>query len=397
MLVECQRNPYLKELATRVVSCRQSDRGWEVILTDTVLYPEGGGQPSDYGTVNGIAIHHVERASGGEVIHVAEKSVDQGDAVVTVDWARRYDHMQQHTAQHLITALVQDEMGFETLSFHLGQERCDIVLDTNKLSVSQLETIETMANDAIRGALPVSHRTVEVADMEGLNIRTRGLPEGFEGAVRLVEIQGLDLNTCGGTHVASTAELQAIVLTGTESVSQGTRLYFVAGQRVLAMTRRQRMNERQLTELLSVGSEQHLEAVNKVMADGAAARKASQRLLQSLADSVAGELVASEASVLSHHQRDADLSYLNRVAQLVHGARKGAVLLLTAGAPTGVGLMLLAGPANVVSSVSTEVSRILAAKGGGRPGLFQGRATALNHRDDALAYLKATVPAVPPV
>ncbi|HKJ02531.1 MAG TPA: alanyl-tRNA editing protein, partial [Longimicrobiales bacterium] len=223
-----EREPRLRRLDTEVVSAGE-DRGRPfVILADTILYPEGGGQPADGGTVGGVPVVDV-RKTAGAIRHVLASPAPSGPVTVELDWTRRFDHMQQHTAQHLLTAVADQRFGWPTTAFHLGAHVSDIELGTPGIDAAELAELEEAVAAEIRAARPVTARRVSPEAYAALPVRSRGLPEGHTGDVRLVEIEGIDLNTCGGTHCASTAELEALKLLGTEPVRGGTRLFYAAG------------------------------------------------------------------------------------------------------------------------------------------------------------------------
>lgn len=191
-------DPTATTLRTPVLACTPVGDRWEVLLADTVLYPESGGQPDDHGTVAGQAVRGLRKEVGG-VVHVLEAPVE-GEVEVRLDWARRFDHMQQHSGQHLLSAIAEDRFGLPTTAFHLGRERSDVELDGD-LDAVRRDALEDAVNAVIREDRPVRVREVEPEEMAGMPVRSRGLPEGFTGKVRLVEIAGADLNKIGRAHV----------------------------------------------------------------------------------------------------------------------------------------------------------------------------------------------------
>ncbi|MBK9966059.1 MAG: alanyl-tRNA editing protein [Holophagales bacterium] len=226
-----EREPYLTELSVRVAETGiENGQPWAV-LDDTVLYPEGGGQPADRGLLGGVPVLDVQVVDGA-IRHLLASPVSEGPFELQLDWNRRFDHMQQHTAQHLLTAVAADRLGWETTAFHLGPETCDVELAVASVGAGDLLRLEDEVAAEIRAARPVTQRRVRPDEMGSLPVRSRGLPEGHEGDVRLVEIEGIDLNTCGGTHLRATSEIEALKLLGTEKLRGGTRLFFVAGGRI---------------------------------------------------------------------------------------------------------------------------------------------------------------------
>ncbi|MEM1182377.1 MAG: alanyl-tRNA editing protein, partial [Acidobacteriota bacterium] len=230
-------DPYLTSLDVEVLSLHELDDVDPpvplryALLSDTVCYPEGGGQPADRGELGGARIVDVQKGPDG-LRHFFEGELDLGPATLQLDWGRRFDHMQQHTAQHLLTAVAADRFGWPTTSFHLNPEVCDIEVDAHGLTNKDLRELEEAVAREILADRPIRSRSVEPAQLESLNVRSRGLPEGHRGAVRLIDIDGVDLAACGGTHLSSTAEVGALALLGVESMRGGLRLRWVAGDRV---------------------------------------------------------------------------------------------------------------------------------------------------------------------
>jgi Ser-tRNA(Ala) deacylase AlaX len=250
-----ERDPYICTLDTEVVAAG-ADRGRPfVVLADAVFYPEGGGQPADRGSVGGVAVEDVRWAEG-QVRHFLAGPAPAGRVRVELDWARRFDHMQQHTGQHLLTAIAQERFGWRTTAFHLGERVSDIELDVPAIAPEQLEALEEAVAAEIRAARPVTARRVTAEEFAALPVRTRGLPEGHVGDIRLVEIAGLDLNTCGGTHVGSTAEIEALKLLGTEGMREGTRLRFAAGGRLRRLLGAHEERAARLRQVLGASDEE---------------------------------------------------------------------------------------------------------------------------------------------
>lgn len=385
MLLACQLDSARREGPATVLECQPAEGGYDVVLDTVLLYPEGGGQPSDHGTVGGQAVLGLSKRPDGAVVHRLAAPVS-GEVQVQVDWARRFDHMVQHTGQHLLTAICQDRLGLATTAFHLGPERCDIELDAPALSEAQMSLIEEACNAVIREARPVTPRVVTRQDLDGLGVRTRGLPEGLEGPIRLIEILGLDLNTCGGTHVSSTAQLQALKLLHAERIRGGVRLHFLVGGRVLAALEASGRREAALTRILSQGAQGLVPAVEKLAEDARASSKALKALQLELALALGEALASRPEAVLTAHRDDADMGFLNSIAGVVLARRPDALVLLTAGAVDGV--FLLAGPEDRVKAAGGRVAEILEGRGGGARGRFQGKGARLDRRADAEAFLR---------
>jgi alanyl-tRNA synthetase len=391
-----EREPYRVELEVEVRAAGEESGRRYVVLDDTVLYPEGGGQPADRGLLGEVAVVDVQRRDG-ELRHYLAAPVLVGRARLRLDWSRRFDHMQQHTAQHLLSALAADRRGWPTTSFHLGDRACDVELEVPVLAAGQLEELEELVAEEVRAARPVTARRVSAEEYSRLGVRSRGLPEGHVGDVRLVEIAGVDLTTCGGTHLRSTAEIEAVKLLGTEPMRGGTRLHFVAGGRA---RRRLGEHEARLAELRRL-----LEAPEADLAAAATAkleqlRDAQRRgrlLEERLADALAEALAARARPLAEVHLDDADGSLLQRLAARFQERAPEGVLLATASGAKGGFFALAAGPAAAldVRAAGARVAELLGGRGGGSGRLYQGKAGALDRRPQALAALAAALPAPP--
>ena len=325
-----ERDPFLRTLETVVLETGvEEGRPWAV-PEDTLFYPEGGGQPTDRGKIGEAAVLHVEKREG-RILHFLDRPVERGPARCFLDWERRWDHMQQHTAQHLLTALAEDRFGWKTRAFHLGPEVCDIDLDAPHLSDKERIRLEEEAAREVGAARPIRVRYVEAGELESLQVRTRGLPEGFEGPVRLVEIEGLDLNTCGGTHLPDTARIGAIALLGTEPMRRGTRLFFVAGERVRRRLRWREDAFGRLRSLLGVGDEEvpaaveaRLEKIKELVKD--------RKKLLALAARLEGEALAGgEGPFAAGHYPWGDSESLFLTVKAALEVSPGKVFFLTAG------------------------------------------------------------------
>ena len=385
-----EREPERRELDVHVASTGSDEQGAFVTLDDTILYPEGGGQPADHGWLDEIFVTDVQHRDG-QIRHYVEAPVSQGPKRLRLDWQRRVDHMQQHTAQHLITAIAADAFGWLTTSFHPGSETSDIEFDVDMLASTDLEALEDRVMEAVRAALPVTSRREAPEELDSLAVRTRGLPEGHVGDVRLVEIQGIDLNTCGGTHLASTAEIEAVKLLDTEPMRGGTRLVWIAGGRMRRRLAGHEERNRELRRVLETGDDQLVELAEA----RSAALKDAGRRLRSLQEQLAAELGAKLAGasgpVVDAHFDDADGSFLQLVGRRFAADSATGIALLTARSAGKLFFVVAGGPDSSIdlAAIGTAVAELLDGRGGGPPGLYQGKAKSLENLPDALRLLNA--------
>jgi len=263
---------YLREFRARVVEAT----GNRVYLDRTAFYPTSGGQPFDQGSLGGVAVREVIDEED-RIAHVMESPVS-GDVQGILDWPRRYDHMQQHTGQHLLSAVLEELFAIRTVSFHLGAEVSTIDVDAPLLAPEQLERVEDRCAEVIAEARPVQI-TFEDAS-ESLELRKASTRSG---TLRIVNIDKLDRSACGGTHVRTTAEISLILTGKLEKIRGITRLEFACGTRAL---RRARSDYRLLAAIgraLSVPPEQTPELLAGLVEKNKALEKASQRLATELA------------------------------------------------------------------------------------------------------------------
>lgn len=398
----CQRDSYAREFTTTVVSCcpaeLQTDgnggkkevlSGFQVVLEDTLLFPEGGGQPDDRGTINDISVLRVTRR-GAQADHFTQTPLSPGSQVqVRVDWERRFDHMQQHSGQHLITAVADLLFGLKTTSWELGKLRCVIELDSPSVTAEQVAAIEQSVNQKIRDRLPVSVRELSLDDPEVEQVRGRGLPDDHAGPIRVVTIEGVDSNMCCGTHVNNLSDLQVIKILGTEKGKKNkSNLIFLAGNRVQKWMERSHGSEKALTSLLKCGAEDHVEAVKKLQNATKLLQKNNLNLLRDLAVHTAHTLRSSPAwgGVVTLHRKEGDSEFMNIIANEI--GSEETLLFLTVGDEKGAGLFLLAGPTEAVETLGPRVAEVLEGKGAGKKGRFQGKATKMSRRAEVQALLQ---------
>ncbi len=383
-----EREPYRTELDAAVLTVGQEGNRAFAVLDDTVLFPEGGGQPADHGRLGEVAVTDVQRVEG-ELRHYLAAPVAPGPVHLTLDWRRRFDHMQQHTAQHLLTAVALDRYGWRTTAFHLREAACDIELSAASLSAAELEALEEAVVAEIRADRPVRARRVEPEALQELAVRSRGLPAGHRGDVRLVEIEGIDTNTCGGTHVRAIGEIETIKLLGTESLRGGTRLHWLAGGRVRRRLGEHEARAAELRDAFSTGDAE-LTAVARLKLGQLKDLRRRQKMLEGrLAEAVAAQLAAHDDDVVEAHFDDADMGFLQQIARRFCRSQHAGAALLTAAGEAGAFFVVAAGGASSldVSAAGPRVAAALEARGGGSGGIFQGKAQSLAGRGAALAAL----------
>ncbi|CAK0770566.1 hypothetical protein CVIRNUC_003780 [Coccomyxa viridis] len=426
-LLPCQQDCYTREGHARVLSCdaepvtHNCEQRFKVVLSQSPLYPEGGGQPADRGRLSCpdgkllAEVVDVRREADGAVAAYTNAAVPSGAEVqVSIDWANRFDLMQQHTGQHLLSAACDEVAGADTVSWELhprpaGDEGSDSVcvdLAVPHLSSEQLRAIEERCNEVIRKGAAVSH--VILTDSNRQQVASSSVLRGelppadkVKGPVRMIEIEGVDINACGGTHVHSAAEIQAIKIKSLERTKGMVRLRFIAGGRVFAAMGRFLAQEGDLNKALGCGLPGWRRAVQKLQADRKQLKQRlaaySTEIAQTYALSLLPQLLLSNGW-LHAHREDADAEFLNTVAAVVESASPGSLTFLT-GSCTMPGsrqaklpdkldkVFLLSGPQDKVAELGPKVAAALGTRGGIRPGAFQGKVGSFDRLPQALKVL----------
>jgi len=276
-----------------VAESGQREQVWQVALDRTAFYPVGGGQPWDTGVLVATAksgavlevpVERVEEDEAGEVWHFVRKPLPEGTEVVgRVDAERRMDHAQQHTGQHLLSAVFLKELGAPTISFHLGADSVTIDLKVEKVSEEELRRVEAVANRLIYEDRAMRPGWVSREEAEAMLARgeLRKLPER-SGAMRIVEMEGVEFNACGGTHVRSTGAIGGLLVRRVEKVKQGWRVEFCCGLRAVRVAGKDFARLRELGALLSVGAGDLAGRVAGLIEDKKAAAKELKRLAREL-------------------------------------------------------------------------------------------------------------------
>jgi alanyl-tRNA synthetase len=387
-------DPFLCSFTATVTDIREYSREntqslWQVALDRSAFYPTSGGQPFDLGLLRAtsrqgsvleLPVVAVEEDERGEVWHFVHKPLISGTQVEgLVDWPRRLDHMQQHSGQHLLSAVFARELGAHTLSFHLGEEISTIDLDCPPLDEPTLARMEQIANEQIALNRPVSIRMLPRKEAEALlaSGELRKLPER-DGELRIIEIEEYDRNACGGTHVRSTGQIGSLLIRGTEKVSRGLRVSYACGLRAVKAARRDAGTLGVVAARLSVGALEVPASIERLQAEAKAAAKENQKLREELARYHAAQIaveVPFENGIrwVDRCMDDRDAEYLRMLASSLVAAVPHTVALLSC-AQGQTARLLLARGLDLDFHCGETLKAVLARfglRGGGSPGLAQ--------------------------
>tara|TARA_R110002003_G_scaffold288_16_gene18479 strand:- start:4880 stop:6208 length:1329 start_codon:yes stop_codon:yes gene_type:complete len=412
--LRCQKDSYLRSFETEVVSCEEysppktpqqngkskikkstdltkisqtaDSKTWLIELADSVLFPEGGGQPTDQGTITplstestaAIPISSVQR-HGLRCIHFSPTPLEPGTRVrQDVDFTRRWDHMQQHTGQHLLSAIM-DGMDLPTLGWSMGAAgEMNYIELPRKPSDEEIWTIQEECNQAIRANVAI---TVETPKGKGSD----SLPEDYDrekGVVRFIKIGDLDYNACCGTHLKQTSHIGVILLHNTASV-RGTncRLYFTAGDRAIKLATESVNGLRSIAVSMSSSSAPADVAagVQRLADQVSEARKKEKKMLAEIAKFEGDRIkvVLQEREHVFSYRATDGLDFINLVViEIKDVVKERGVVVLCSGEVKSTGSVVIIGMPKLVESMAAKVKEIVStAKGGGKGEKWQGKVT----------------------
>ncbi len=376
-------DPYARAFDAAVLSMTTMEGRPAARLDRTAFYPTSGGQPFDTGTLNGIRVLQVEEDEAGDVLHVVERALDPGPAHGEIEWDRRFDHMQQHTGQHVLSAAFDRGCNAPTVSFHLGAERSTIDL-SREPSATEIAAAEEAANRVVWENRPVSIRFASAEEAARIALRKESRRGG---ELRLIEVEGFDLSACGGTHVARTGEIGIIVIAGWERFKGGLRVEFVCGRRALATFRSLRDIVSAGARALTVHPSELPSSIERFQADAKDHARMIKRLQERLA-SHEGESLAASAEPIGAGRvvvaalEGWDAAGLKAIASSISARAGHAAVLL--GAPSSGSPVVVARAADLTFDASALLRAIVArfgGKGGGRDDLAQGGGVTASQED----------------
>ncbi|MFI5178007.1 MAG: DHHA1 domain-containing protein [Vicinamibacterales bacterium] len=374
-----------------VLSSETHDGHPVVVLDQTAFYPTSGGQPYDTGRLGGVRVLDVVDREDGTIAHVTDGGLPAGTTVHgDIDWPRRFDHMQQHTGQHLLSAAFDREHHVRTTSFHLGADGSTIDL-AREVSPEEIRQAEDLANQIVWEDRPVGIRFATEEEASRLPLRKEPTRTG---PLRLIDISGFDLSACGGTHVPRTGMIGIIAVTAWERFKGATRLTFACGGRALTSHRALRDVVSAATRALSIPAAELAPALERLRAES----RDQSRALRQLQEEVAAHRAASLRATAE------TIGPVRGVLSTVAGWDAAALKTLAVAIVSDAGLVaVLVGdgrPVPVVIARSADVSvdasawmrraaAELGGRGGGRPELAQGGLDAT--ADQVLAFARRTL------
>ncbi len=377
---------YLRTFDARVVERRQVDGRPSVVLDATAFYATAGGQPHDVGTLNLVPVLEVRVAEDGQILHLLGTALTETVVHGELDWERRFDHMQQHTGQHILSQAFLQSAQAETVGFHMGESEATIDLDVTPLVAEQVAASEMLANRVVMDDRPVSARFVSEQELPGMPLRK---PPAVEGPVRIVQVAQFDWSPCGGTHVRASGEVGPVKVTRSERRKGTTRIHFLCGWRALRDYGRKHLTVQALASRFTTSEDEIGPSVERL--------EAKAKDLQKALDDVQLELIryrvpewVSRAGVLNGIRvvrlafDEGDAVWLKEIARRLT-QQPGIIALLAVRHPAP--LLVFARSEDTAVDVGTVMRASCAAvggRGGGRPMLAQGGAPEGASADAAL-------------
>lgn len=368
---------YTRSFNTTIIERTDVEGHPALVLNHTYFYPTGGGQPHDTGLIGAArVIDVIVRESDKAVLHVVDQPVTEDQVNASIDWGRRFDHMQQHTGQHILTQAFVQTAGLNTVGFHLSDASLTIDLDAPMVSAETIQAVETLANQIIWEDRPVTALIID-PEKSG-DVRMRKMPEHLlTGGLRVIEVAGFDSTACGGTHIRQTGEIGMIKVLRAEKRGSKTRIEFACGGRALRDYTLKNVLANQLTADLTVGIEEIPTAIGRLQDQ----LKSSQRALKTAQES----LLNFEVDALIRTAKDCGTFGL--ICATFEGRGAGNLRMLASRLAAYPGVVALLGSsgerANLVFARSADITLDMPAllnqllekfggRGGGQPALAQG-------------------------
>jgi alanyl-tRNA synthetase len=379
-------DPYLTTFAATIVDRAERNHHPAVALDRTAFYPEGGGQPADHGVLDQVAVVDVQSDDDGTVWHLLGRPLDAEQVEGRVDWLRRFDHMQQHHGQHLLSAAFEELFHLRTVAFHLGADYATIDLD-GEATDSHLAAAEERTNQVIWEDRPIEARFVTPDELATIPLRK---PPTVEGAIRVVSVPGFDHSACGGTHPRSTGAVGVLHIRRREKRGGETRVEFVCGGRALGDLRRKSAMLGRIAAAFTVGLDEVEDAVQRVRDQEEASRKRLAAVMERVLVYEAAELVTATPGdgprLVSQVRDDLTLDEARTLARAVTAAGIVAVI----GLRGEKAQLLAARPEGHPLDCGKLIREGLApfgGRGGGTPAMAQGGIPDAARLGDAVAAL----------
>lgn len=377
-----EAKPYLTHFSATVESCTQGKKGWDILLDQTAFYPEGGGQPYDTGTLGGVPVLEVHQREG-RVVHTCAAPLEAGRQVEgQIDWPRRFDLMQHHSGEHIVSGIAHSLYGCDNVGFHMGSDVITIDLNV-ELTSEQVAQLEARANQYIWEDNPIAVTYPTPQELEVLEYRSK---KALTGQVRIVSFPGADTCACCGTHVSSSGQVGLVKLLSCQKFRDGVRIELVCGKRALDYLSQVWEQNHQISNLLSAKTMQTSGAVRRLLDENAALKSRiltmEERQFAALAQRYTGQ---GDVVVFEEGLSPDSLRRLCGAVQAACGGRCACF-----SGEDSAGYQYAVGqPGGDLRPLAKALNQALQGRGGGKPDFIQGTVSA--PREQILTFFQKYV------
>ena len=368
---------HMQEFSAQVIGCETAEKGWNVTLDATAFYPEGGGQACDLGTLAEANVLDVQE-QGHQVVHLCDRPLEVGATVTgKIDWQRRFDLMQQHSGEHILSGLIHKKFGYHNVGFHIGTNIMEVDFD-GPITWEELLELEAEANSAVWGNLPIHCSYPAQEELATIPYRSK---KALDWPVRIVEIPRFDTCACCGVHTATTGEVGLIKVLSCVKFHQGVRIEMLCGQRAYAYMSEIFEQNRQVSQLFSAKPHETAEAAQRFSQQLVAEKFRSTGLQKRLFDTIAagyadcGDVVCFEA--------DLPPAAVRELTDKIAAVCGGTAAVFSGTDETGYNICILGESAK---EMGTSLTQVFSGRGGGKPGTFQGSISAT--KEDLLKFFQ---------
>ena len=374
-----EQDAYLRAFDAKVLSCVQGKGGWDVILDRTAFYPEGGGQPYDTGTLGGVKVLQVH-TRGEDVVHTCDGPLEPGSRVSgQIDWDRRFDLMQNHSGEHIVSGIANAWWGCDNVGFHMGSDFITIDLNT-MIDEEQLRQLEEAVNRYLWQDKPVLVTYPTPEELEQLDYRSK---KALTGQVRIITFPGADVCACCGTHVSSAGQIGLVKLVSVQKFRDGVRIELLCGGRALDYLSRVDIQNKAVSNLLSAKAGETAQGVQRLLEENATLKSRiltmEEQHFAALAHGCAG------AGDVVLFEDDLSPDALRRLCDAVLGECQGRCACFSGSDETGYKYAVGQRGGDLRTWVKT-LNQTLNGRGGGKPDFVQGSLRA--PRADIEAFLE---------
>lgn len=375
-------SPYKVEFEAQVVEKVIWEQKPALILDQTCFYPESGGQPCDKGTINEVEVLKVLEDEA-RIIHLLAENISSAKVTGKIEWQTRFDHMQQHSGQHILSQSFHELLGAETLSFHLGEAISSVEMDLRKISEEEVENVERRANEIVFQDREIKCYFIPEEKIESVPLRR---PPKKKGLIRVVEVSDFDFSACGGTHVRRAGEIGLIKILKLERIRNNIRFEFICGQRTLEDYLWKNRILRELSTRFTVNEEEILNTVERLSSDLKSQKRKGKKMQEKIAQYEAQEIIQETKEKIIKElfvdKTPEEVRFL-----VLNIIRKGDFVVLFGLKGEERGHLILACSENInidMREIVPLVSPLIKGKGGGRPSLVEIAGERIENLEQAL-------------